>query len=115
MGGSPSSLHLDRFEQGYYLPYRVASSFGALGELMAYRITFNFNRVENGGLNEFAAPMSHQTSQQTVVPQREMFPASGAVQYIPSLDPNNEMTDAITHELEQTHPFNVPQPHTHRS
>jgi len=83
---------------------------------MACRITFDFNRTESGGLNEFAAPsMSHQTSQQTVVPQRGMFPASGGVQYIPTFDPNDdEMTDGLTHELEQTHPFNV-RLNTHRS
>lgn len=71
------------------------------------RMTLGFNQAD--GVAEFHAPfMSHETSQQTVVQPRGMFAATEGVQYLSTFDPNDdEMTDALAHELEQTHPFHV--------
>ena len=71
------------------------------------RFPFDFRQSEGpavGNVAEFATPfMSHQTSQQTVVTQRQIFTGSRSSLYIPTFDPNDdEMTDAVTHDIDRT-------------
>ena len=84
IGGSPITFNLDTFD---------SSSFGYIQlwlNLMC-RIDFNRNSEEVRPFKTQTAPvMSHQTSQQTVTPQPNLFECTPTLNFMPTFDPADD-------------------------
>jgi len=74
-------------------------------------VNFNFSTeelqaIQNTYVPQNAPSMSHQTSQQTVIPQRPIFESSSALQFMPTFDTDDEVADSKS-------PLNVGTPNSY--